>query len=646
MVSCKENCPEPTHDAFSWITPVVLEDGWLDKMDSSVEGEFFPDLSWSDSPSDPFSHATSVVDETPPAKKLTSQPHAKPTSKKAKGDALRSMEPHTKLHPTHQQVHPLSKGHSTAFLDDLPPPQSTIATAHASTTHTPSTTWSSDGATVLQPSHPPSSAKKRSWGGWTWDDQTVFFQAMKSKWNSPAQLPKRWDQLTRKLPHKSVRALHDFYHAMVSHVHTLLSLVHVHLNLDSPDEIRLALSCWHRVCSSELDISNPLHKKRLAGRLKHTLLKSRKSSEAAMSAAAKHSKKTASTNVSTSPNGVGAGPLPAVVHTPIVRKKRPLVNSPMPPVPTTATTTTAASSPPQHNIATPWTLLDYSTSKRRKPSPPPSSMDARKRQIKVRFVPIDKATQTLVADIGARPKVELTMNGSKRISDVCTHMMAKWAAVHTTSDDVRRLFRVVPLGDRVHPGWGVDDISVSCLDILHQCPRQPATDDDTVTLEYRWDVAPSSSSSTTASVNPTLGAALPQPLLSDDPTYVNLDFLPLPSPHNDDDDDDEPWHDLRDLSPPLAHPSCVSSDSSSHAVALSSTDFNGFLDEGPGACTAWMESFLPPPPVDLAPTTAQPTTTWQGVPSDPSTKKKRITPTLIKRPSPPTLSTAAAAALS
>ncbi|KAF0711999.1 hypothetical protein AaE_012161 [Aphanomyces astaci] len=90
-VSGKENCPEPTHDAFSWITPVVLEDGWLDKMDSSVEGEFFPDLSWSDSPSDPFFHATSVVDETPPAKKLTSEPHAKPTSKKAKGDALRSL---------------------------------------------------------------------------------------------------------------------------------------------------------------------------------------------------------------------------------------------------------------------------------------------------------------------------------------------------------------------------------------------------------------------------------------------------------------------------------------------------------------------------------------------------------------------------
>ncbi|RHY25447.1 hypothetical protein DYB32_008303 [Aphanomyces invadans] len=469
---------------------------------------------------------------------------------------------------------------------------------------------------------------------------------MKCKWNSPAQLSKRWDQLTRKLPHKSVRCIDDFYHAMVSHVHGLLSLVHVHLNIDSSDEIRLALSCWHRVCSSELDISNPLHKKRLAGRLKHTLFKSRKSSEAAMSS--KNAKKsgtlqnqqpTASTIFSMlSSNNVTAttstapkqSSIPAVVHTPLVRKKRPRVSPSA-----SATPVLVALTPPSlsgTSMSLSGTPAGVDAPKRQKLSP--LATDARKRQIKVRFVPIDKVTQALVTDIGARPKVELSMNGSKRISDVCQHMMTKWAAVQSSDPTATMQFRVVPLGDRVHPGWSVNDISVTCLDILHQCPPQPATDDDTVTLEYRWELTPALS----------LGELLPTPHkppspsqshpASEDATFVNLNFLPVPPRHpNEDDTDNEPWHDLRDLSPPLTHPAHAAAPPDA-AMSLASTDFNSFLDEGPGACTAWMESFLPPPPppepsVDHAPDKCR-NAVWPQQPDKPT--KKRITPTLISQP--------------
>ncbi|KAH9130296.1 hypothetical protein LEN26_008656 [Aphanomyces euteiches] len=538
--SDKENCVDT-----SWITPVALEDGWLDKMDSSltsVHEELFPDLSWSDS-SEAFFHPTTpetigYVDETPPAKKNSSPP--KPQPKKAKAEASRFLlDSANKTHTGN----PIDHVADMSFLDKMPSlPDDDTTPAIVSS---PFMTLRGEKST------------KRSWGGWSWDDQCVFFQAMKRSWTSASVLPRRWEQLTRKLPHKSVSAIQHFYSAMVSHVHDMLLLVHEPLNVESPEEIRFALSCWHRVCSSELDISNPLHKKRLAGRLKNTLLKSRKSSEAAISAQQMK-------------RGLPPPQPPAItVHTPIVRKKRPL-QSP---------------EAPQRTSMTP---LD--DAKRFKVSPG----DAKKKQIKVRFVPIDKTTQSLVARIGARPKVELKMNGSKRISDVCSHMMTKWAAVQQlVGPDA--LFRVVPLGDRLHPGWSADDISVTCWDIFHQYSR-PLIDDDIVTLEYRW-TASSTSPQHPTTTPPQHEPQAPTPAT----TYITLDFLPPP-------DEDLHWTPSLPLPP-----------------TETSTDFNGFLDEGPGACTAWMESLLPHSSslLDTVPT--------EPAKVHPVRQKKRITPTLISK---------------
>ncbi|KAF0684216.1 Aste57867_23802 [Aphanomyces stellatus] len=577
-VSGKENLMETT-DSLSWMTPVPLEDGWLDKMDSSltsVDEGFFPDLSWSDS-SESFFHASTealpYVEETPPAKKYTHQPHAKP--KRVKGDALRLFEPLKKP----KQLEPLIKldadhnraqvVHAATFLD-----QSSVAppTATASV-YSPNIISFGDALT----------SSKRSWGGWSWDDQVIFFQAMKSKWTSATLLPKRWDQLTRKLPHKSVVSVQQFYTAMVAHIHDLLSLVHVHFNQDSPDEIRMALSCWYRVCASELDISNPLHKKRLAGRLKHTLIKSRKNSETAI--LAKQTKRGQS-----------------IVHTPVVRKKRPLQSPDMP---------SSTRSPMAVGAS-----ADDDDTKRFKPSP----IDLKKKPIKVRFVPIDKATQTLVAQIGARPKVELKMNGSKRISDVCAHMMTKWAAVQDlVGPDA--CFRVVPLGDRLHPGWGADDISVTCLDIFHQCLRQPM-DDDTVTLEYRWtDAATSSRFSTPTRPSPPAPQEQQQPTPAHEITYVNLDFLPPPI--DDHTEAVSPWEEVK--LPPETTTALTST------APPTSTDFNGFLDEGPSACTAWMESFLPPLDDHSTPQPMVPPPPMVPLSTDGKKPKKRITPTLIPK---------------
>ncbi|KDO28386.1 hypothetical protein SPRG_06624 [Saprolegnia parasitica CBS 223.65] len=418
---------------------------------------------------------------------------------------------------------------------------------------------------------------------------------MKAKWTARDGLQKRWDQLSKKIPTKTVAQIEAFFTAIVAHVRSLLMFGQVAMDANQPDEVRLALICWYRLFASSpmsgADLENPSQKRAIVHRLTTSFLKSRKQMIAAKSAKKKTAKELASPGAATT---VPLTTTTTPVHHPLVRKKRAL------PLPTVETPekrvrhvpsreSSPASSPTPvraASVASPAYVYDLTT-------------PSKKRQIKVRLVPIDKRTQAAVSQTGAMPKVELKMSSSKRISDVCDHMMKKWAAVLPLLP-ARSTLRVVPLGDRLHPGWGTHDISVTCLDIFSHC-RQIAADGlvDTVTLEYRWEMEVNDENASPSFVTPNKTeyltpqrVKLPRPtnLTVEKPIPVPLDLDFLPSPH------EVPVRDPHDPQVTLNF----------------STDFNGFLDEGPGACSALMDSLGVPPSV-----------------ATPRKPTKRITPTLV-----------------
>ncbi|OQR83971.1 hypothetical protein ACHHYP_14081 [Achlya hypogyna] len=512
------SCAKQLDDA-TWAPPLVpLEDGWLDKMDTTLAAtadSFFHDLSWSDS-------ADSLLSSPPlgavKAHRLSvSEVFETPT--KSNDFSLYSLTVDT--------------------LFDAPSDSISMAASPQSA-----------GATDAE-------SPSRDWGGWCWADQRVFFQTMKAKWVAHDALEKRWEQLAKKIASKTRAQIEAFYADMVKHVSSLLMHGQVAMDANQPDEVRLALICWYRLVASSsitsTDFANPVHKRAIVARLATAFLKSRK-----QMIAAKSVKKTKEALLVATPP----------VHHPIVRKKRALPEAqvapqkrPRPASPIREFSPASSPEPvrPAATVASPF--ADVTPSKN-------------KRQIKVRFVPIDKRTQALVSQTGAMPKVELKMSSSKRISDVCEHMMKKWTAVQPLLP-VGSTLRVVPLGDRLHPGWGSHDISVTCLDIFNHCQKYQ-TDQlvDTVTLEYRWEVEadenvpPYSASSPLATEYTTpQRVKLPRSvsLTAEKPIPVPVDLDLLPSPHATHDPDPK--------------------------MTLNfSTDFNGFLDEGPGACTALMDS--------------------------------------------------------
>lgn len=70
------------------------------------------------------------------------------------------------------------------------------------------------------------------------------------------------------------------------------------------------------------------------------------------------------------------------------------------------------------------------------------------------------------------------------MSELFDHMMRKWKNAILASEEE---LRFVPMGDRVHPGWGGDDISVSIANLMNILGAGIAmAANGALTLEYKW----------------------------------------------------------------------------------------------------------------------------------------------------------------
>ncbi|OQS03790.1 hypothetical protein THRCLA_03929 [Thraustotheca clavata] len=572
-------------DALNWDAPLIpLEDGWLDKMDSTLAGtadSFFHDLSWSDS-------ADSLLSS--PA--LTSRQSTRLSISESLDKFIQENDDLTSLAlpGTHEDATEVRNlGHFSSFFADT----KEVLCESIATVESP-----------LSVSNTEEDNQWRMWNGWQWNEQRAFFRAIKAKWSEKNELIERWTKLSKKVGTKTKEEFEKFYICIVDNVSDLLKVGKVTMDLNAPEEVRFALLSWYRLVatSTKMDLDNPSEKLSIAHRLTTSFLKSCK--QLAVSRLEKRNSKEDSSEASLQ-----------CVHHPLVRKKRQLLASSTPQKRARPSVVAA----PDDQIISP-----LSSPNNRRPATTttpsvtiPDNTPSKKRQIKVRLVPIDKRTQAVVSRTGAMPKVELKMSCTKRISDVCDHMTKKWAAVVPFLPPCTVL-RVVPLGDRLHPGWGTHDISVTCLDIFNHCQRQAQnTLVDTVTLEYRWEVEANENTPAFANEFTTpqrQKQITPSSISAQKPIPVPADLEFLRSPHE---------------TPSKFDPTITLNFSTPHETPSKddptttlnfSTDFNGFLDEGPNACSAVMESLC---------------TNTTPKPEDNQRKPlKRITPTLISTSSP------------
>ncbi|KAG6609821.1 Threonylcarbamoyl-AMP synthase [Phytophthora cinnamomi] len=216
------------------------------------------------------------------------------------------------------------------------------------------------------------------------------------------------------------------------------------------------------------------------------------------------------------------------IHHPMVRKKHPVAQSAMMPPssfpPVSDNVTKALSRPTvQHrNVESPGRALKRmrSVSTDRSPapgsakktrhaemddltftSPPPSDKRSRSRTrngvafhtpqqsrkkiyIKMRMVPRDKETKANVVRCGCRPKVELKLSSTKKISEITDHMSKKWAKVRPLLPKGAVLCFFQKNGTNK---WSKEDSNVTCFDIWKHCGKQ-TNGENVVEVSYLWRV--------------------------------------------------------------------------------------------------------------------------------------------------------------
>ncbi|POM60228.1 hypothetical protein PHPALM_30940 [Phytophthora palmivora] len=131
--------------------------------------------------------------------------------------------------------------------------------------------------------------------------------------------------------------------------------------------------------------------------------------------------------------------------------------------------------------------------------------------IKMRMVPRDKQTKADMVRCGCRPKVELKLSSTKKISEITDHMSEKWVKVRSVLPKGAALCFFQKNGS---DKWSKEDSNVTCFDIWKQCGKQNSGE-NVVEVSYLWK-APEK---WTKSANP-----------SDDENVQSQDLMPLQAP--------------------------------------------------------------------------------------------------------------------
>ncbi|CAI5704872.1 unnamed protein product [Peronospora effusa] len=114
----------------------------------------------------------------------------------------------------------------------------------------------------------------------------------------------------------------------------------------------------------------------------------------------------------------------------------------------------------------------------------PQKMSRKKIYIKMRMVPRDKQTKADLVRCGCRPKVELKLSSTKKVSEITAHMSKKWAKVRPLlpKEAVLCFFQ-----KRGTDKWSKEDPNVTCFDIWKLSGKQ-TNDENVVEVSYVWMV--------------------------------------------------------------------------------------------------------------------------------------------------------------
>ncbi|KAG2772532.1 hypothetical protein PC129_g10471 [Phytophthora cactorum] len=361
-------------------------------------------------------------------------------------------------------------------------------------------------------------------------------------------LLQRFDSISTKVRTKSVMEVRQFYTTVMQHISELLAVVENDINLTNPDQVRIAVWCWSKLMADKkhseefhsLDSEPATVKTNLANLLLQSIIRSRRQMLKAKSDSSTSTQTPGLTSISAwvSRSNLSSffakGNVPVTeassvqIHHPMVRKKHSGSQGQvalMPPAGSSSVTenTKKVLSTVQPNCESPRGVTlnrKRSASTDRSPSvgsakktrradvetisftsPTPTDKRSRSRTrngvafhtpqqsrkkiyIKMRMVPRDKQTKAAVVRCGCRPKVELKLSSTKKISEITAHMSKKWAKVRSLVPKGAVLCFFQKNGAEK---WSKDDSNVTCFDIWKHCGKQ-TNDENVVEVSYLWKV--------------------------------------------------------------------------------------------------------------------------------------------------------------
>ncbi|KAL8025294.1 hypothetical protein Plhal710r2_c002g0001841 [Plasmopara halstedii] len=372
---------------------------------------------------------------------------------------------------------------------------------------------------------------------WLEQEKNIFFAMFKVKWlpafegkSMPSLctlLLQRFDAISTKIRTKSVMEVRNFYTSVMQNVMKLLKNVEHDIDLSNPDQVRIAVWCWGKLMTDKTNVKefeshgseSSTEKTNLANLLLQSIIRSRRQMLKAKSES-KYTPATGSTSISA---WVARSNLSLSfarssifnqelqVHHPMVRKKS---KQKLDSLAVTENGKEVLSVVQQFGrdlpekkvtlkrkrtavgecfsfakktccVSSPLFKKDLSQSRKEKGVAFRTTQLPRKKfYIKMRMIPRDKQTKADVMFCGGRPKVELKLSSTKKISQITAHMSNKWAKVQS----------LVPKGSVLCfykknglEKWSMDDSNVTCFDVWKLCGKQ-SNGENVVEVSYMWQL--------------------------------------------------------------------------------------------------------------------------------------------------------------
>ncbi|KAG6964019.1 hypothetical protein JG687_00006228 [Phytophthora cactorum] len=344
---------------------------------------------------------------------------------------------------------------------------------------------------------------------WQEQEQNTFFTMFKVKWPPTPEgepvppftslLLQRFDSISTKVRTKSVMEVRQFYTTVMQHISELLAVVENDINLTNPDQVRIAVWCWSKLMADKkhseefhsLDSEPATVKTNLANLLLQSIIRSRRQMLKAKSDSSTSTQTPGLTSISAWVSRSNLSSFFAKGNVPVTEASSVQIHHPM--------RSASTDRSPSVGSAKKTRRADVETISFTSPTPTDKRSRSRTRNgvafhtpqqsrkkiyIKMRMVPRDKQTKAAVVRCGCRPKVELKLSSTKKISEITAHMSKKWAKVRSLVPKGAVLCFFQKNGAEK---WSKDDSNVTCFDIWKHCGKQ-TNDENVVEVSYLWKV--------------------------------------------------------------------------------------------------------------------------------------------------------------